>query len=82
MTEQDKELKCLAAEKIAHGAKFKRARNVVRQNNGIQKLVALLDCANSNPSSHHSNAHSEQDKDIHVARCGAMALWSLSLFYF
>ena len=40
LTEQDKDLKCLAAETIANVAKFKRARKVVRQNNGIQKLVS------------------------------------------
>ena len=39
--------------------------------------MALLDCGNK-PSSHHSVAHVESDKDINVARCGAMALWSLS----
>jgi hypothetical protein len=39
LTEPDKDLKCLAAETIANVAKFKRARKVVRQNNGINKLV-------------------------------------------
>jgi hypothetical protein len=41
LTEPDKDLKCLAAETIANVAKFKRARKVVRQNNGINKLVGF-----------------------------------------
>jgi len=43
LNEQDKELRCLAAETIANLAKFKRARKVVRQYDGIKRLVALLD---------------------------------------
>ncbi len=58
LDEQDKDLKCLAAETIgkiyikilrteswnyllAHVAKFKRARRVVRQNGGIKRLVSI-----------------------------------------
>jgi armadillo repeat-containing protein 4 len=99
--EPDKELRCLAAETIANVAKFKRARKVVRQNNGIKRLVketifyfpifkiqvifysfihlkvALLD--NVRINSHHSSYNqTEFNKDIEVARCGALALWSLS----
>ena len=33
------ELKSLAAETIAHVAKFRRARRTVRQHGGIKKLV-------------------------------------------
>lgn len=33
------DLKCLAAETIAHVAKFRRARRTVRQHRGIRKLV-------------------------------------------
>ncbi|XP_006023841.1 armadillo repeat-containing protein 4 isoform X1 [Alligator sinensis] len=70
----DKDLKCLAAETIANVAKFKRARRTVRQHGGITRLVGLLDCvsmglANPTPS---------QAKDIEIARCGALALWSCS----
>ncbi|XP_794287.4 armadillo repeat-containing protein 4 [Strongylocentrotus purpuratus] len=70
----NKDLKCLAAETIAHVAKFRRARRTVRQHGGIRKLVALLDCAplGSAPVS------VEIEKDIDVARCGALALWSCS----
>ena len=56
------ELKCLAAETIANVAKFGRAIKVVRKHHGIQRLVELL----------------TNEDDIEVARCGAMALWSLS----
>lgn len=35
----DKQLKCLAAETIAHVAKFRRARRTVRKYGGITKLV-------------------------------------------
>ena len=35
----NEELKCLAAETIAHVAKFRRARRTVRQYGGIRKLV-------------------------------------------
>ena len=98
LSEPDKDLKCLAAETIANVAKFKRARKVVRQNDGIKKLVnkivlnfmpyfffnsyfsqqvALLDSA-SNEHKHKDQSQAETEKDIDVARCGAMALWSLS----
>ncbi|XP_038611411.1 armadillo repeat-containing protein 4 isoform X1 [Tachyglossus aculeatus] len=70
----DKDLKCLAAETIANVAKFKRARWIVRQDGGIKKLVELLDCASVGPP--HSTQN--QTKDIEVARCGALALWSCS----
>ncbi|XP_072516547.1 outer dynein arm-docking complex subunit 2 [Salminus brasiliensis] len=69
----DKELKCLAAETIANVAKFKRARRTVRQYGGIKRLVELLDCV---PDSAMLSA--EQEKDVEVARCGALALWSCS----
>ncbi|XP_054847490.1 outer dynein arm-docking complex subunit 2 isoform X2 [Eublepharis macularius] len=70
----DKDLKCLAAETIANVARFKRARRTVRQHGGIKKLVGLLDCAPM------GTAHPTplQGKDIEVARCGALALWSCS----
>jgi hypothetical protein len=43
---------------------------------GLFAKVALLDCA-TNPA-HHSHLIGDASKDIEVARCGAMALWSLS----
>ncbi|CAN9506522.1 unnamed protein product [Ophioblennius macclurei] len=64
----DKELKALAAETIANVARFNRARRTVRQFGGIKKLVKLLDCA----------PDSDQERDLEVARCGALALWSCS----
>ncbi|XP_071943013.1 outer dynein arm-docking complex subunit 2-like [Antedon mediterranea] len=69
-----KDLKCLAAETIANVAKFRRARRTVRQHGGIKKLVSLLDCAplGSMPMT------DEFEKDVEVARCGALALWSCS----
>ncbi|RMX44220.1 hypothetical protein pdam_00005271 [Pocillopora damicornis] len=63
------ELKCLAAETIAHVAKFRRARRTVRQYGGIRKLVSLLDCGTLVNAS---------DLEADVARCGALALWSCS----
>ncbi|XP_036376548.1 armadillo repeat-containing protein 4 [Megalops cyprinoides] len=69
----DKELKCLAAETIAHVAKFRRARRTVRQHGGIKRLVELLDCV---PDS--AALTEEQERDVEVARCGALALWSCS----
>ncbi|XP_030631664.1 armadillo repeat-containing protein 4 isoform X2 [Chanos chanos] len=69
----DKELKCLAAETIANVAKFRRARRTVRQHGGIKRLVELLDCV---PDS--ASLTEEQQKDVEVARCGALALWSCS----
>ncbi|XP_068091828.1 outer dynein arm-docking complex subunit 2 isoform X2 [Hyperolius riggenbachi] len=71
---QDKDLKCLAAETIANIAKFRRARRTVRQYGGIKRLVGLLDCVPMRSS----NLTPEQEKDIEVARCGALALWSCS----
>ncbi|XP_033856926.3 outer dynein arm-docking complex subunit 2-like isoform X1 [Acipenser ruthenus] len=70
----DKDLKFLAAETIANVAKFRRARRTVRQHGGIKRLVGLLDCVPDNSA----NLTSEQEKDIEVARCGALALWSCS----
>ncbi|XP_069770612.1 outer dynein arm-docking complex subunit 2 isoform X1 [Narcine bancroftii] len=70
----NKDLKCLAAETIANIAKFRKARQTVRLHGGIQRLVGLLE---SNPILS-SNLTAEQKKDIEVARCGALALWSCS----
>ncbi|XP_038654138.1 armadillo repeat-containing protein 4 isoform X2 [Scyliorhinus canicula] len=70
----NKDLKCLAAETIANIAKFRRARQTVRLHGGIQRLVGLLDCVPMLSA----NLSAEQEKDIEVARCGALALWSCS----
>ncbi|XP_041039870.1 outer dynein arm-docking complex subunit 2 [Carcharodon carcharias] len=70
----NKDLKCLAAETIANIAKFRRARQTVRLHGGIQRLVGLLDCVPMLSA----NLSAEQVKDIEVARCGALALWSCS----
>ncbi|XP_068438498.1 outer dynein arm-docking complex subunit 2 isoform X2 [Clinocottus analis] len=68
-----KELKALAAETIANVAKFRKARRTVRQFDGIKKLVKLLDCV---PNL--AKVTENQEKDVEVARCGALALWSCS----
>ncbi|KAK5898246.1 hypothetical protein CgunFtcFv8_015682 [Champsocephalus gunnari] len=68
-----KDLKALAAETISNVARFRRARRTVRQYGGIKKLVKLLDCV-PNLASLSAN----QEKDVEVARCGALALWSCS----
>ncbi|CAJ1081826.1 outer dynein arm-docking complex subunit 2 [Xyrichtys novacula] len=68
-----KDLKALAAETIAYVAQFHRARRTVRQCGGIQKLVKLLDCV---PDL--ANLTADQEKEVEVARCGALALWSCS----
>ncbi|XP_060598171.1 outer dynein arm-docking complex subunit 2-like isoform X1 [Ruditapes philippinarum] len=73
LRDPDKDLKCLAAETIANVAKFRRARRTVRQHGGIKKLVGLLDCA---PLTGHMTP--ELERDVQVARCGALALWSCS----
>ncbi|KAG6929907.1 armadillo repeat containing 4, partial [Chelydra serpentina] len=70
----DKDLKCLAAETIANVARFKRARRTVRQHGGIKRLVGLLDCVPLGSA----NLTPHLEKDIEVARCGALALWSCS----
>nr|XP_020139688.1 armadillo repeat-containing protein 4 isoform X2 [Microcebus murinus] len=71
-----KSLKCLAAETIANVAKFKRARQVVRKHGGITKLVSLLDCAHHSAEPAQSSLYDA--RDVEVARCGALALWSCS----
>uniref|UniRef100_UPI0037E7FF26 outer dynein arm-docking complex subunit 2 n=1 Tax=Semicossyphus pulcher TaxID=241346 RepID=UPI0037E7FF26 len=68
-----KDLKALAAETIAYVARFRRARRTVRQYGGIKKLVKLLDCV---PDLDDLTAN--QENDVEVARCGALALWSCS----
>nr|XP_040023656.1 outer dynein arm-docking complex subunit 2 isoform X1 [Gasterosteus aculeatus aculeatus]XP_040023657.1 outer dynein arm-docking complex subunit 2 isoform X1 [Gasterosteus aculeatus aculeatus] len=68
-----KDLKALDAETIANVARFRRARRTVRQYGGIKKLVKLLDCV---PNL--ANLTAEQEKDVEVARCGTLALWSCS----
>ncbi|XP_068942472.1 outer dynein arm-docking complex subunit 2 [Petaurus breviceps papuanus] len=73
----DKNLKCLAAETIANVANFRRARRTVRQHGGIKKLVELLDYAQSKTEPMHRHCLYET-KDVEVARCGALALWSCS----
>ena len=42
LDQDEKELKCLAAETIANVAMFRRARRIVRQNGGIRKLVRWI----------------------------------------
>ncbi|XP_030044879.1 armadillo repeat-containing protein 4-like [Microcaecilia unicolor] len=69
-----KDLRSLAAETIGNVAKFRRARRTVRQYGGIKRLVRLLDCAPIRSA----NLTADQEKDIEVARCGALALWSCS----
>ncbi|XP_052585283.1 outer dynein arm-docking complex subunit 2 [Peromyscus californicus insignis] len=71
-----KSLKCLAAETIANVAKFKRARRAVRQHGGITKLVALLDCGQNSVELTQPSLY--ETRDVEVARCGALALWSCS----
>ncbi|XP_045868726.1 outer dynein arm-docking complex subunit 2 isoform X2 [Meles meles] len=74
-----KSLKCLAAETIANVAKFRRARRAVRRHGGITKLVALLDCAQNSREPAQSSLYDA--RDVEVARCGALALWSCSKSY-
>ncbi|DAA23534.1 TPA: armadillo repeat containing 4 [Bos taurus] len=74
-----KSLKCLAAETIANVAKFRRARRVVRRHGGITKLVALLDCGKHSGEPAQSSLY--ETRDVEVARCGALALWSCSKSY-
>ncbi|XP_014884566.1 armadillo repeat-containing protein 4 isoform X2 [Poecilia latipinna] len=68
-----KELQALASETIAHVAKFRRARRIVRVHGGISKLVKLLECF---PYS--ATPEEDMEMNLEVARCGASALWSLS----
>ncbi|CAD5115932.1 DgyrCDS4862 [Dimorphilus gyrociliatus] len=74
LRDPNKDLKCLAAETIANVARFRRARRTVRRHGGIKKLVGLLDC--TLPKS--DNVSEEEEKNIEVARSGALALWSCS----
>ncbi|XP_014682000.1 PREDICTED: armadillo repeat-containing protein 4-like [Priapulus caudatus] len=73
LQDPNKDLKCLAAETIANVAKFGRARRTVRHHGGITKLVTLMDCV---PLT--SAMTPEIEKEVKVARCGALALWSCS----
>lgn len=43
LSDPDRDLQLLAAESMANLARFKMARNIVRKNGGIPKLVDLLD---------------------------------------
>ncbi|XP_051690365.1 outer dynein arm-docking complex subunit 2 isoform X2 [Oryctolagus cuniculus] len=72
-------LKCLAAETIANVAKFRRARQAVRQHGGITRLVALLDYTQHASQPAYSSLY--ETTDVEVARCGALALWSCSKSY-
>ncbi|KAF5928840.1 hypothetical protein HPG69_012412, partial [Diceros bicornis minor] len=74
-----KSLKCLAAETIANVAKFRRAWRAVRCHGGITKLVALLDCGQNSTEPAQSSLY--ETRDVEVARCGALALWSCSKSY-
>ncbi|XP_051796358.1 outer dynein arm-docking complex subunit 2 isoform X2 [Acanthochromis polyacanthus] len=70
----NRDLQALSAETIANVARFHRARKIVRNLDGIQKLVKLLDCGTPNLAQVSAN----QEKDVEVARCGVLALWSCS----
>nr|KAF6499056.1 armadillo repeat containing 4 [Molossus molossus] len=74
-----KSLECLAAETIANVAKFRRARWAVRHHGGITELVALLDCAQNSAEPAQSSLYDA--RDVEVARCGALALWSCRKSY-
>ncbi|CAL8113505.1 unnamed protein product [Orchesella dallaii] len=63
LDEPSKEIKLLAAEIISKICNIRKARRAMRKGEGINRLVDMLDT-------------SESDWD--VARCGAMALWSLA----
>ncbi|RDD37641.1 Armadillo repeat-containing protein 4, partial [Trichoplax sp. H2] len=77
LDDDNKDLKCLAAETIANVAKFRRARRTVRLYGGIIKLGYLLDyCLPS--KNFNNNLQADSEKDVNVARCGALALWSCS----
>ncbi|KAG7273626.1 hypothetical protein CRUP_017348 [Coryphaenoides rupestris] len=87
------ELRGLAAETVAHVARFRRARRTVRRHGGIKRLVELLDCSPDTPPAPGEAQEKEkeaevpaaaavlseaQEREVEVARCGALALWSCS----
>uniref|UniRef100_UPI00358E669F outer dynein arm-docking complex subunit 2 n=1 Tax=Myxine glutinosa TaxID=7769 RepID=UPI00358E669F len=69
-----KDQRSLTAETLARVVVFHRARRSLLQLGGINKLVSLLDC----PSARITRLNAEQQRDIEVARCGVLALWSCS----
>lgn len=78
LKDPNRDLKCLSAETIANVAKFRRARRTVRHYGGIMKLVGLLDCPNLTGTANNQSQIDDIERDIEVARCVALALWSCS----
>ncbi|KAL3315005.1 Armadillo repeat-containing protein 4, partial [Cichlidogyrus casuarinus] len=79
LSSSNREVQCLSAETIANIAKFSRARNFVLHHRGIKKLVTMLDAPFSSTKKSGAKFSSyENVPDLEVARCGALALWSLS----
>ncbi|XP_059095176.1 outer dynein arm-docking complex subunit 2-like isoform X1 [Tigriopus californicus] len=79
LSDPDPKLQLLAAETMANLAKFRNARTIVRKNEGIPKLIDILDIdlAKLPNDIEHLDDHSIPIV-LQVARGSAFALWSLS----
>ncbi|XP_040583348.1 outer dynein arm-docking complex subunit 2 [Lepeophtheirus salmonis] len=81
LSDPNKELQFLSSETLANLAKFRKARKIVRKNNGIPKLIDLLefDMSNINISKISPDcSDKELPMELRVAKGSAFALWSLS----
>ncbi|KAJ4433774.1 hypothetical protein ANN_16086 [Periplaneta americana] len=78
LSSQARDLQILAAETIANVGKIRKGRRVVRKCDGIPKLVDLLDVNNHVLVTPLNELNPEDVEEVHVARAGARALWSMS----
>ena len=77
LADANKHLKLHAAESLAKLAKYKKGRTIVRKNNGIPRVVDLLDVDMNKAENAASEPEGELSLDMKVARGGTYALWSL-----
>lgn len=78
LCEPAKDLQILTAETLANVALVRRARKLVRTNNGIPKIVDLIDVSEKCLYTPWNQLNQEEKEMVNIAKAGTRALWSLS----
>lgn len=78
LCEPARDLQILAAETLANVALVRRARRLVRTNNGIPKIVDLIDVSEKCLYTPWCQLAQEEKEMVNIAKAGTRALWSLS----
>lgn len=78
LCEPARDLQILTAETLANVALVRRARRLVRTNNGIPKIVDLIDVNEKCLFTPWESLNFEEKEMVNIAKAGTRALWSLS----